>query len=692
MVEHCIGYQECLPQDDVYQWDDCNVEDYNPEICDGNDNNCNGQIDEGFLNQSTGKYDTLSDCGFCNNDCALYWFEPIHHTEGVCDDQQDNPVCVMGSCSTETEDGIAYEWVDVNLDTQDGCECRRVMGNTQDSPDLIEAQQPGLYYLDENCDGIDGVIEDALFVWAGTGTTGDGSMNNPYQKLSDAIAAFPSSNKEYILVAEGSYDESLELSSGVQIHGGYSADFFSRDVVLYKTIIRGQMADYAIKAVGIDSKTTLLSGFVIYGYDQTNVPLDDTDGKPSVAVYIEDCNSSLVLRSNLIVGGQGQAGGRGSSGEAGYGRQMSSALDGSGGQDGVMVDEAQDCPEDTQNPGGFGGVNYFCNGSNGNLGGTTVCPQFDWGADPVQGTQAQYLTNADGNGLGGYDWSFDDSGDYCSHATESGFPTDIQSNVGQDGSDGLDGASGLGGAGGLGKYGSILNGKWIAADLEASSGALGDDGQGGGGGGGGGGTARYYRGSYYNDCPGYELGPAGGGGGAGGCGGYPGLPGGAGGASISIMAVKSGTSLPELKYNQIQRGRGGPGGAGGFGGMGGLGGTGGFGGNPPSWISSSGGKGGDGGNGGPGGGGGGGVGGPSYGILGVDISVAVYLDENQFSYPDDLDTAGLGGVGGGSVGDSAAGQEGVVGWSSNVFELYSCSQANCPAGYYCDANLVCIPD
>src|SRR4029079_10872714 len=42
------------------------------EMCDYTDDNCNGQVDEGFRN-SAGAYFTVANCGACGFDCGLGW-------------------------------------------------------------------------------------------------------------------------------------------------------------------------------------------------------------------------------------------------------------------------------------------------------------------------------------------------------------------------------------------------------------------------------------------------------------------------------------------------------------------------------------------------------------------------------------------------------------------------------------------
>ena len=78
----------------------------------------------------------------------------------------------------------------VNGDDFDGCECLRVFGNlTYDPPDRGPFPQPGDSYADENCDGVDGVAADALFVWGGNPSPGTGTRTDPYRTLAQALAA-----------------------------------------------------------------------------------------------------------------------------------------------------------------------------------------------------------------------------------------------------------------------------------------------------------------------------------------------------------------------------------------------------------------------------------------------------------------------------------------------------------------------
>ncbi|MFL5320978.1 MAG: hypothetical protein ACJ790_15045 [Myxococcaceae bacterium] len=698
-VSTCSGFEFCRQQSSGPAWTACDVDTYNPEICDGKDNNCNGVVDEGFKNPATGKYESNQSCGFCNNDCTKMFSPTLQHTTGVCNTAPAMPVCTMGACLTENVGGTTFEWVNVNSDPSDGCECRRVNGNTTvDLPDRLASTSGGASYVDENCDGVDGVVTDAIFVSQTAQAGGNGSRTAPYRTIAQGLAALSgSTTKKYVLVAQGVYRENVQLTDGAQLFGGYSTDFLKRDPLLHTSTIAGQPLSSAIgplaavsaSGLGAGGAETVLSGFTVLGVD-VSAAADGQNGAASYGVYLKDCGSNVFVTNNEIIGGRGGRGGRGQSGAQGFGRQSTSGvfLNGLSGQNEFRQSGA--CAGIT-NLGGTRGANSQCPIGNGFTGGNAVCPVFSL-TPPVQGQEQAYAQpTSNGNGRGGWDWGFDAvfTGQPCGHVTESGYPSAIQSHDGRNGEAGADGASGTSGTGATStaRHGSVSGGVWTASPFNAKAGGAGGTALGGGGGGAGGGTARG------PNCQSFEIGATGGGGGAGGCGGVGGGAGGAGGASIALFLTytTSASAMPTISQNRIQRGLGGDGGNGGFGGAGGQGGTGGFGGTHFDWSGSTGGKGGEGGNGGPGGGGGGGAGGPSFSIFAFNAQAGSYSANNTFVTPASQATGGVGGAGGSTPGSTGTGTAGTNGASADVISLNACS-AGCGAGTSCDGNGVCVPN
>lgn len=695
----CNGFETCAAAAGGPDWSSCDVNSFNPEICDGRDNNCDARVDEGFLNQATGRYEAAQHCGFCNNDCTKYFSPTLQHTTGVCDLAPAMPRCTMGPCLTEVVGGTTFEWVNVNGEQADGCECRRVQGNlTSDLPDRLPANGNAASWVDENCDGVDGVIADAIFVSSNAVAGGNGTRTSPFQTIAAGVAAQQAQGKRYVLVAGGLYRENVRLFDGAQVFGGYAADFLKRDPRQYTTTWQGVQPTAAaiapVHAEGLGAagaaRETVVAGFIITGWDAITNVAPGAAGQPSIGVFGLNVGPRFVLQGNDIIAGRGGAGGRGATGTQGFGRQASTQLNGLAGIASTFFPSGT-CTVNNHRQGGAAGSNPQCVGAEATVGGNVICPVYTFAGN--QGAQQTYAAQPPGsrNGAGGFDWSFDNlSSPGCNHVTESGFPTAIQPHDGEDGRPGADGQGGSGGAGAAARarFGSFVLGRWVAAPAGASNGNAGLVAQGGGGGGAGGGNARFTPGG----CQGWEIGATGGGAGAGGCGGTGGNGGGAGGGSFAILFLATAPNAPlaSVLNNRIQRGNGGNGGDGGFGGPGGLGGSGGFGGGAARWSSSVGGKGGEGGNGGPGGGGGGGVGGPSFAVFSLNVPLTALSTTNTMLTPAFLDTAGPGGAGGSSPGSSmSSGTAGVRGASGNVQALSSCAV---PCVGTCDINGVCIPN
>ncbi|MBW2701071.1 MAG: hypothetical protein JRF33_09655 [Deltaproteobacteria bacterium] len=722
--ELCQGEQVCRQIGDETAWGECEQSDVAVEVCDGLDNNCDGQIDEGFRDEQ-GAYSSDEHCGACHVNCLARWDQDIQHAIGGCVDEGNDQVdCAIVACTVEdwavgapcrSNDTCPFGWicdetvhhctllecpqapcgescsddqhcrglagpnafcsggichktfsfVDLNVVDVDGCECSQV-DSEQDDPDVsLDYPEPGMAYVDRDCDGIDGNASTAIFVREGA--EGDGSRHAPFGSLRLAILAFDLARHSSILVAAGSYRENIEIHEGLRLYGGYSHDFGDRDVALYPTLIAGSQPDPGqapgtVSIQGVQTLRTVLSGFVVQGYDVFTVASTGQAADSSYALYLSDCNHKLEIMNNLILGGRGGDGNDGGSGGPG-----NNGGNGEEGSDTFECPNSPSCTSMTQS-GGNGGTNTGCSSAAGRPGATARDSSYSQdystgGLDGLGGDNSTYYNDPSA-------WD-PIPNELCKYDCQVGGIRNTAN--GGDAQSGQDGASGSGGAGCSQPTGRIVDGRWEA--LNANPGSQGQAGSGGGGGGAGGAVLNQNSGI---GCtvgnPWGDLGASGGGGGAGGCGGESGGSAGGGGGSFAIFLSFDATpqTPPILRGNLIRRGFGGRGGTGGSGGLGGLSGQGASGGGieHPAWCAGAGGSGGRGGNGGAGGGGGGGCGGASYGVATTHIDPGAYLSGNRFELPGTAETGGAAGTGGSSpAGETQSGAAGQMGPAGDVIRF-----------------------
>jgi hypothetical protein len=531
------------------------------------------------------------------------------------------------------------------------------------------------------------LVADAFFVSTQGLDTNPGTADQPFLTITKGISAAAADPlKRTVLVAEGTYSESIALADGVSVFGQYQNGSWAHDLNFY-TIIDGVSSvgnhDRTVVASNITSATTL-DGFVIFG------SVNDKPGGNSYAIYISGSNANLHITNNFIFGGRGGPGADGSTGPDGL-----DGVTGSGRNPNLSVaDAAYDAMDatgtgacDTTNnrqyanggalmcggtavTGGSGGGNRcpvmsFCDLWDANYGCLQNATNFHW-------TKYTALDGAPGAaGLGATDGTSGvgaTSGDDMIQiyaALASGYVCYIppDATTGFDGGSGGNGGHGSAVAGCSVASGMVIGDDWVGG--VAPAGVVGGIGGGGGGGGAGGG------GKCENDVHGHTacadgggkdtLGGHGGGGGSGACGGDGGAAGNSGGGAFGIFILGSSTA-PFVTGNTLFGGSGGRGGAGGKGGTGGIGGLGAIGGTsgvPGIFCTDVAGQGGNGGDGGDGSGGGGGCGGASYGIYTFGIGTPDYCTGTNNTIIDGA--AGSGGSGGLSlVNTGGSGASGVL--------------------------------
>jgi len=553
------------------------------ETCDGIDNNCNSQVDEGWKNQSTGVYDQANACGSCANNCTVSYALP--NAAGVCN-LTGSPHCAM-QCNAN-----AYD-----LDTQLATGCEFLLDTTA-------------IYVSTNSTG---AVDDGT---CGLGPVGTVSGYHPCKSIAQGLARAASLSKPRILVANGVYPETVSIVAGRSMLGGYNPDSWLRNVATTSTYITGSntfastIHDYTVLAQNITTGPTVFEGFIVVG--PINSKTGANGGGNSYAIYVSGSNANLQIINNVVVAGRagpgtgGGAGANGTAGQSGTGRAQDPT-----GYDTVNAGVSP-CTGTRSHP--TNGGQRTCAGGavDGGIGGGNRCAvKSDYstfsGISGTAGTAgAGTLGGAAGaGGVAGSDMTLENSGNDCFGL----FNTSGWHDYGFDGGAGTNGGNGTAPSACLASPGTVdAAGHWKGG--VGNAGVTGGDG-GGGGGGGAGGGAKCISCPDNND----EWGGAAGGGGSGGCGGGGGGQATAGGGVFAIF-IFGGSAPPIITGNNLQRGQGGQGGRGGPAGVGGAGGFGGDGGQLANgqFCPALGGRGGNGGAGGNGSGGAGACGGASVGI------------------------------------------------------------------------------
>ena len=184
-----------------------------PDVCNGLDDDCNGLTDDAWLNPVTLQYDTMTACGACGVICP-----PGQPSADVSCGGQPAPSCQF-TCTPG--------WIDMDNSLEDGCEC--YFQSPIDFPDGV----------DQNCDGIDGDMLDAIFVAKTGSDVNPGTPGSPVASIGHALELAKISGKRDVYVAGGVYTGTVDLIAGVSIYGGYKTDFSERDPVSYQTAIVG---------------------------------------------------------------------------------------------------------------------------------------------------------------------------------------------------------------------------------------------------------------------------------------------------------------------------------------------------------------------------------------------------------------------------------------------------------------------
>ena len=668
----CAGTQVCQASTSgTYSWAACQTAGTTDEVCDGKDNNCNGLIDETFINtQGSGTYDTDHDCGACNHDCLAQWSPTIQHAVGGCVVASGGvPTCEIVSCTKGTAGGGGTCQRDTDCPTGWSClapyyQCAKSCSVASDCASgavcndgwctiscTTNAQCTAKFGSPSTCTGgvckaeyqfhdVDKAESDGCECPSATGLASDDP--DIYPTYPEAGWAFVDRNCDGVdgdaahalFVWDGS-----DQSQGTRAHPyktiGEALEAFNPSKYTQILVATGQYYETVQLAEGVQ----------LYGGYSSDFAKRDVVGYPTIIVGPEPTGANApkgvvngvgIKNKKTVVAGfaiygfdvaqQSAASTAGKSTYAVYLRDCSSQVTiannlifgGRGGDGGMGTAGAVGVQ------GGAGGpgldskecATASCAGETqpgGSAGTNASCAGTSGnagaGANGSIDPQA-YAAPAGINGLGGANARY--TTEYAPQFSNlCKYDCVIAGDLnGQDAQTGANGTNGSGGPGCASPLGSLLStGEWVAG--AASGGGTGAAGKGGGGGGAGGCVPNSNPATCTVGHRVGDLGGTGGGGGAGGCGGAGGKAGGGGGGSFAVFVAFSaspGAAVPNIAGNIIYVGQGGAGGDGAYGGHGGGGGPGGFGGLTKTPAWCAG-PGGKGGRGGDGGSGGGAGGG-----------------------------------------------------------------------------------
>ncbi|HPC91193.1 MAG TPA: MopE-related protein, partial [Myxococcota bacterium] len=143
------------------------------EVCDYLDNDCNGVVDNGFID-ADGRYTADTACANCFTDCTTIWVSAVHHATGVC-----NATPAVPTCTFVCDEG----WVDADQNPDNGCEM------------FIDV---GAVYVSTPYNG-------------GTDNASCGAWDAPCETITYAIGRAGALSRPRVLVSEGIYAENITL-------------------------------------------------------------------------------------------------------------------------------------------------------------------------------------------------------------------------------------------------------------------------------------------------------------------------------------------------------------------------------------------------------------------------------------------------------------------------------------------------
>ena len=192
--------------------------------------------------------------------------------------------------------------LDADRRIDNGCEC--IAEASADSAGLA----PGERSLDANCDGADAEVRSSYYVANDGDDAAPGSVSRPLRSISRALELAHASlegalPRPHVLVAAGTYTETLHVRDGVYLHGGYRRDFLARDLEGFETLVVATSNDddrhgAALVVEPGGQRETRIEGLRLRGFDAT------APGSPAIGAYVAGGHAGLTLSELRIRSGK----------------------------------------------------------------------------------------------------------------------------------------------------------------------------------------------------------------------------------------------------------------------------------------------------------------------------------------------------------------------------------------------------
>ena len=183
-----------------------------------------------------------------------------------------------------------------------------VDGGTDDGPppgsDLTcqktpDPDVPDSSFVDNNCDGIDGDVNNAIFVSPSGDDTFAGTRENPVKTITQGIKLAQQQGKTGVYLDKGTYSGSVLMVAGIGVYGGYdSGNLWARSAA-NESLIQGGTTAITLSNIAKETHLELVS---VKSADGTSA------GQSSYGVFVVNSSGPVIIGQAKINSGNGANG------------------------------------------------------------------------------------------------------------------------------------------------------------------------------------------------------------------------------------------------------------------------------------------------------------------------------------------------------------------------------------------------